>query len=310
MMADPILIDGGFSTELSQHINERIDGHPLWTARFLITNKEACIKTHREFIKAGAKIIRTNTYQASADGFIKHMGVPLSEAVKPIVDSVAFCRKAMELENRPDVIIGGSIGPIGAWRGDGSEYSGKYWNDLTSQEYMCLHRHRVEALVNSGVRLLCFETIPCSSEALALLDLLKQYPNVQAWLSFSCRNDHQISNGEIFAEVAAQCWKKGKDQLVAIGVNCMDPYWVSTLFKDLINLDSTVPFVAYPNSGERYDTVIKEWVQGENKKVIADYVQEWLEMGIAYVGGCCRNSSKEIKDIGAVLNKWKKVDRI
>ncbi|BES88619.1 homocysteine S-methyltransferase [Nesidiocoris tenuis] len=304
-MADPILLDGGFSTELSKHISERIDGHPLWTARFLITNKSACLKTHREFLKAGAQILRTNTYQASADGFIKHMGVPPSKAIQPIIDSVTLCRTAIELEKRPDVIIGGSIGPIGAWRGDGSEYTGDYSETVSREEYMESHRHRVEAIVNAGVELLCFETIPCSSEALALIDLLKEYPNVKAWISFSCKNETQISNGENFAEVALQCWRKGKEQLVAVGVNCMDPYWVSILFRKLKSLDPTVPFIAYPNSGEKYDTILKEWVQGDNKKVVADYVPEWLEMGITYVGGCCRNSSNEIKTIGAILDKWR-----
>ena len=72
------------------------------------------------------------------------------------------------------------------------------------------------------------------------------------------QNEHEISNGENFAKVAAQCWQKGKYQLVAVGVNCMDPFWVSTLFKDLKNLDPTAPFVAYPNSGEKYDTIAKE----------------------------------------------------
>lgn len=51
------------------------------------------------------------------------------------------------------------------------------------------------------------------------------------------------------------------------------------------------------------------WVQGENKKVVADYAPEWLDMGITYIGGCCRNSSKEIKDIGAAIEKWQQTRR-
>ena len=55
------------------------------------------------------------------------------------------------------------------------------------QELIEWHRPRVEALVEAGVDLLAFETIPSIKEGLALCELLKQYPNHLAWLSFSCK---------------------------------------------------------------------------------------------------------------------------
>lgn len=49
------------------------------------------------------------------------------------------------------------------------------------------HRPRIQALVEAGVDLLALETIPCQEEAEMLCELLRDYPNIKAWLSFSCK---------------------------------------------------------------------------------------------------------------------------
>lgn len=49
------------------------------------------------------------------------------------------------------------------------------------------HRPRIQALVEAGVDLLALETIPCQEEAEMLCDLLRDYPTIKAWLSFSCK---------------------------------------------------------------------------------------------------------------------------
>lgn len=45
------VLDGGFSTQLSRHLNTSIDGDVLWSARSLYTNPEAVIQTHYDFIE-------------------------------------------------------------------------------------------------------------------------------------------------------------------------------------------------------------------------------------------------------------------
>jgi len=40
----------------------------------LLTNPEAVIQTHKDFVEAGADIITTNTYQATAEHLRKHLG--------------------------------------------------------------------------------------------------------------------------------------------------------------------------------------------------------------------------------------------
>ncbi|KAL1457543.1 hypothetical protein WDU94_007759, partial [Cyamophila willieti] len=86
-----------------------------------------------------------------------------------------------------DIQIAGSVGPYGASLRDGSEYRGDYTDRVTATRMREWHRPRIEALVEAGVDILAFETIPSSKEAMVLLELLKEWPNQKAWLSFSCK---------------------------------------------------------------------------------------------------------------------------
>ena len=84
-------------------------------------------------------------------------------------------------------MIAGSIGPYGACQADGSEYHGKYVSDMSSEELTEWHRPRMMALVKAGVDFLAIETIPSLKEALAIITLLRTYPNTRAWITFSCK---------------------------------------------------------------------------------------------------------------------------
>lgn len=103
--------------------------------------------------------------------------------------SLIICSRQLSIvssSDQPRPLIVGSVGPYGASLHDASEYTGSY-AATTSQETMReWHRPRIEALVEAGVDLLALETIPCKSEAEMLVELIKEYPAVKAWLCFSC----------------------------------------------------------------------------------------------------------------------------
>lgn len=83
-------------------------------------------------------------------------------------------------------MIVGSVGPYGASLHDASEYTGSYAATTPVEVMREWHRPRIAALVEAGVDLLALETIPCRIEAEMLLDLIKEFPNIKAWLAFSC----------------------------------------------------------------------------------------------------------------------------
>ncbi|CAL7949113.1 unnamed protein product [Xylocopa violacea] len=288
-MQEVKILDGGFSTQLATHVGDIIDGDPLWTARFLITNPKAIIHTHLDFLKAGADIILTNTYQASIDGFSKYMNITEEESLNLFCKAVDYAKEARNLykqgiENGKNIInasplIAGSIGPYGACLHDASEYSGKYCSSVSEEMLINWHRPRIQKLLNSGVDMLAIETIPCKKEAQALVKLLREFPNSKAWLSFSCRSDGKsIADGSNFQHVALQCYRQAlPGQILAIGVNCIPPQNATSLLKGINDncKEEFVPLIIYPNSGVRY------------------------------IGGCCRTNAVDVEKIRAEVEKWK-----
>ncbi|KAK1138097.1 hypothetical protein K0M31_002583 [Melipona bicolor] len=312
------VIDGGFSTQLATHVGDKIDGDPLWTARFLITNPNAIISTHLDFLKAGADIIQTNTYQASTDGFSKYLNITEEESLNIFSKAVDYAKKAInlykkEINNKEYVananpLIAGSVGPYGACLHDASEYTGKYCLTVSEEILMNWHRPRIQKLIESGVDMLAIETIPCKREAEALVKLLKEFPNSKAWLSFSCSCDGKsIADGSNFQDVALWCYKEAlPGQILAIGVNCTAPQNVTPLLKGINEncKENFVPLVVYPNSGEKY-TVEQGWSKKGEGYSLHEFIFQWLDLGVRYIGGCCRTNAADVKKIRTEVEKWK-----
>ena len=64
-----VVIDGGLSTALRAH-GVDIPG-PLWTARALQEAPDAVVAAHLDFLRAGARVLITASYQASIEGFAR-----------------------------------------------------------------------------------------------------------------------------------------------------------------------------------------------------------------------------------------------
>uniref|UniRef100_A0A6V7KCW5 Hcy-binding domain-containing protein n=1 Tax=Bracon brevicornis TaxID=1563983 RepID=A0A6V7KCW5_9HYME len=311
MTPEVTVIDGGFSTQLSTHVAARIDGDPLWTARFLATDPSAVLATHLDFLRAGAEIIETNTYQASIQGFVDHLGLTESESLHLIHKAVDLAEEAVKIyekevkpERRP--LIAGSCGPYGASLHDASEYTGTYADKVNKEFLKEWHRPRVEALINSGVDLLALETIPVAVEAEALVELLKEYPSTKAWITFSCHTDGKtIVDGSDFRKVASKTYKSAiPGQIVAVGINCIAPSAVTSFFEGINGPGKEfLPLITYPNSGETY-TVAEGWQKFGTEPQLENFIQEWLDLGVRFVGGCCRTYAKDIEKIKEEVDRW------
>lgn len=280
------VIDGGFSTQLASNVTAKVDGDPLWSARFNFTEPKAVIKSHLDFLKgkflikiqslnfinfffflnsiAGADVILTNTYQASVEGYTEYLKLTPKESVTLIKDTVKLAHEARDLyvKENPDKnpLIAASIGPYGAHLHDGSEYTGSYAKVVAPETIKEWHRRRIEACLDAGVDLLAIETIPCQIEAEVLVDMIShEYKNVKFWISLQCKDESHLANGEDFSEVVSSIWNRSKDNganIIAIGVNCLAPTNVTPLFKsvnDGVAKEDQIPLIVYPNSGESYD---------------------------------------------------------
>ena len=291
------ILDGSLASEL-EHRGQNLKD-PLWSAKVLIENPELIKTIHADYLTAGADIITTNSYQANFQGLFKK-GLTRKEAEGIFKTSVKLALEARDefwcqAENRNDRIkplVAASIGPFGAYLADGSEYSGDY--ELTIRQLIDFHRPRFETLADAGAGLFAFETIPCAKEAEALVSLLEEYPHIQAWLSFSCRDESYISSGEPIEEAVASIGSN--DQVIAAGVNCTPPQYIEQLLCKCSKVTS-IPLITYPNSGETWDAHHHCWLPAAQSTNFLEMAKKWQAAGAKVIGGCCRTSPKEIQSL-------------
>ena len=187
-----IVVDGALATQLEQHGCNLEDS--LWSAKVLVEQPELITQVHEHYYRAGADVAITSSYQASIQGFVSR-GMDRDEARKLIRKSISLAARAREkflgsepkMSHRPHPMIAGSVGSYGAYLADGSEFTGAF--DLTVAQLMDFHRPRMELLCDHNqadrVDFLACETIPCIREARALVELLKEFPEMSAWISFT-----------------------------------------------------------------------------------------------------------------------------
>jgi homocysteine S-methyltransferase len=122
------------------------------------------------------------------DNLTKELKISSQESIGIIKRSVEIARKAQrELSLQDVTLVAGSVGPYGACKCDGSEYTGNYVDEITFEELVFWHRPRIEALIEEGVDLLAIETIPSINEAKAICQVIKEHKETKAWLTFSCK---------------------------------------------------------------------------------------------------------------------------
>ena len=247
----PVVLDGGLATQLESQ-GHNLDS-ALWSARLLRDDPDAIVQAHLAYFTAGAQVATTASYQASLGGFAQ-AGISQAEAEQLIRRSVRLAEQARaSLEDGNDRWIAGSVGPYGAALADGSEYRGDY--DLSLDELRAWHRPRIALLAEAGVDILALETIPCLAEVEALLaevDGSRQ----PCWLSITCAGEHTRAG-----EPAAEAFSLARDveEIVAVGVNCIDPADAYTLVQSASE-STGKPVVVYPNSGERWDAAARAWI--------------------------------------------------
>ncbi|MGW5678187.1 homocysteine S-methyltransferase [Streptomyces sp. NPDC003860] len=287
----PLVLDGGLSNQLEAQGCELSD--ELWSARLLADGPGQIEAAHRAYVRAGARVLITASYQASFEGFARR-GVGRAEAAGLFARSVALARAAAEA-SADEVWVAASVGPYGAVLADGGEYRGRY--GLTVRELERFHRPRIEALVAAEPDVLALETVPDADEAEALLRAVEGC-GVPVWLSYTVSGGLTRAGQDLAAAFAPAA---GRDDVVAVGVNCCAPGEAD----DAVAIAATTtgkPVVLYPNSGETWDAQAREWRDGGAGSGIAPVrVRGWLASGARLIGGCCRVGPDVIADVASAV---------
>ncbi len=126
----PILIlDGGLGTTLEDehYVTFSSKETPTWSSHLLASSPETLAEVHRSFVRAGADVVLTATYQASVDGFTRTRRC--DGDARPAVERGGRFYSRAEAGELMRLAVPLARSAFGAGKGAGGAQSGCIWCD-------------------------------------------------------------------------------------------------------------------------------------------------------------------------------------
>jgi homocysteine S-methyltransferase len=281
----PVLCDGAMGTLLYAKgifINRCYD-------ELNLSQPELICAVHRDYLKAGAEIIETNTFGANSFRLARHT---LADRVRDI--NLAGAQLAREAAKGFDVWVAGSIGPLGVR----IEPLGK----TSFEEARAAFREQVAALVEGGVDLFMLETFGYLEElhqaVLACREVNAKLPVALPIVAqVTIDEDGNCLDGsdpEAFGARLTE-WK-----VDVLGINCSVGPVAMLDAIERVRAVTSVPLAAQPNAG------MPRSVEGRNiylcsPEYMATYTPRFVAAGVQLIGGCCGTTPDHIRAMKSAL---------
>lgn len=275
-----MILDGGLGVELAAR--GFVYATTLWSGEAVLERPDLLVDVHRAYLAAGAHVIGTATYQLS-HAALRELGYDDTGVDAVFARAVALAREAITAHRAQTgraaaLLVAGSLGPHGATRADGSEYSSAA--HLDPDALYAFHRQRVLSIARAAPDLVYFETIPSAAEARVICAVARDLDLRRVWLSLSCADGAFTCGGDRVADIVAEI--DSFDAIEAVGVNCTAPGAIASLVRAMKSATAK-PIVVCPNlEPERHGRA-----GGSVEAELASRVREWLALGVSHIGGCC-----------------------
>lgn len=311
LLAERVLvIDGAMGTMVQalqlteqQKRGPRFADHPHdlsnLTDILCLTHPEKITEIHRTYLAAGADIVETNTFGASAVG-LQEFGLD-QQIVDEINQAAVRCaRTAIEefsaITPEKPRFVAGSIGPTTKQMAISTSVEDAAYRAVTFDEMVDSYYQQVAVLVESGVDLLLPETVIDTLNLKSCLFAIEKYfddsgQRIPVVVSGTFNDGVTFVSGqsiEAFWNAIAHF------PLLAVGMNCaVGPEKMRPLIEELSQV-STAFISCYPNAGlpnemGQYDM---------SPERMADLVGEFVDNGwLNLVGGCCGTRPEHIRAI-------------
>jgi len=199
----PLLVDGAMGTLLfSRGVPQRTSLDEL-----VETRPELIGAIHREYIAAGADAIETNTFGANRFRLAPFGLADRAGAINRRAAQIA--REARDVAGGRDVLVLGSIGPLGApVRGP---------ERPPDEEVRAAFREQIEGLLEGGADALIFETFSDLGELLLGVDEARQLADLPIIAQMTFGEELLAIDGTSPQTAATALATAGVD---AVGVNC------------------------------------------------------------------------------------------
>lgn len=231
-----------------------------------LTENDIIERIHKEYIESGAKLIRTNTFNANT----AVLELPFEDVEKIIINAYRTAQKAAEGK---DVYIGCSIGP----------------NEEDSKEYIKI----ADVFLGLDADIFVFETFDRIDKIQPAIEHIKQAnPNAFILVEFTL-NDTGMTTSFVSANrIIERC--TDNHYIDAMGFNCgIGPKHMENVL-DSMTTHSYKPLSALPNAGypEMINGVV-EYVM--NPVYFAELVSGYHKLGVNIIGGCCGTTPEHIR---------------
>ncbi|MGA1624890.1 MAG: homocysteine S-methyltransferase family protein [Prochlorothrix sp.] len=281
-------IDGGMGQELVRRSPGPTTA--LWSSQALLDQPQLVQDLHEDYIRAGAKVITTNTYttvrhRLQRDAGLGDKFVELNQLAGQLAGQAREATGA-------SVLIAGSLPPLfGSYRPD---------QVRPIDEMEALYREQAEILAPYVDFFLC-ETLSKSEEGIAAVQALQSLgkPIWVAWTLEDTRSS-RLRGGEALGDA---CQALLKAPVEALLVNCCAPESIAAAMPELAQFAPTVKVGGDANG---FQQIPVQWsihdgldVLGQRRDLdpdrYADHVMGWIGEGATIVGGCCETTPAHIQ---------------
>lgn len=267
-----IILDGAMGTMLQKSGLKTGEIPELYS----VTHPEIITDIHRQYIRAGANIIYTNTFGANSYK-IQNCSSSVKGIIEASVQNAINARKAED----SDTLIALDVGPIGKL----IEPSGS----MTFEQAYDYFKEIVTA--SDEYDIVVFETMSDLYELKAGILAVKENTNKPVICTMSFESNGRTFTGCLPFAMAVTLSSLGVD---AIGINCsLGPDEMENLIAE-ISQTTDLPIIIKPNAGMPNPA---DGTYNIDETHFADAIERLLPYGIKFVGGCCGTTPDYIAKI-------------
>ena len=239
-----------------------------------ITRGDVVADIHASYVRAGANILKSNTFGANALK-MQGSGYSVENVVLAAFENArrAFASVPEMPEEKKFAAL--DLGPTGKLLAP--------YGDLQFEEAVSLYAEIVRAGVKAGADMVLIETMSDTYEARSAILAAKENSSLPVFVTFTFDKDGKLLNGADVETAVLMADGLGVD---AVGFNCgLGPDLVAKLLPRARRV-TALPIIANPNAGLPVEKDGKT-VFSSGPEEFADYMLDVYREGGTVLGGCC-----------------------
>ena len=242
-----------------------------------LSNPDLVREIHTEYIKAGADIIETNTFGATAHKLQQYGLEANLHEINVIAAKVA--REAAA----DRAYVAGAIGPLGVRI--------EPFGPTSFDEAKDLFKPQVTALLEGGVDLFCLETFSDVPEMLQAIRAVRELCDLPIIAQMTIMTDGNTVFGTTPESFTESLDEAGAD---VIGLNCgVGPAIILNALEKMRAVTKK-KLSAQPNAGLPRDVQGRQFYMC-SPEYMSKFAKRFIQSGAKFIGGCCGTTPAHIK---------------